>query len=315
MTATTTVVFADLTGSTSVFEILGNEKATLAITKLTQWIGQVCEFHGGRVVKTLGDGVLAVFGDGLAAATACVDLQRRHAENVQRWPPQLRMKLQIGMACGEVVEVANDTYGDAVNVASRLSDLSGPEQIWANEAVVRQFPHYVDFRYRSLGPIPVRGKAESQVVYKIEWQAEVASSFLTMPGGLPMVAQAASEASGGRIALSWLDVSGTFTPAQLPIHIGRVNEAEFVVNDPRVSRLHCKIEWRQNTFVLTDVSSYGTWVRFEGSDTEIALRRNECVLHGAGSLALGAPFTDFTVPIVSFNLEAGGMALKHRPVA
>lgn len=78
-----------------------------------------------------------------------------------------------------------------------------------------------------------------------------------------------------------------------------------MVNDQRVSRLHAKIEWRDNHFVLSDLSSYGTWVKFAGSDTELALRRGECVLHGNGDIALGAPFSDFTVPTVSFNLSGG----------
>jgi adenylate cyclase len=60
MSATTTVMFADLTGSTGVFETLGNDAATQTITALTKWIGTVCQNHGGRVVKTLGDGALAV---------------------------------------------------------------------------------------------------------------------------------------------------------------------------------------------------------------------------------------------------------------
>ena len=55
--ADVTVVFADLTGSTGIYESLGNAKATRAITGLTEWIGKVCASHEGRVVKYLGDGV------------------------------------------------------------------------------------------------------------------------------------------------------------------------------------------------------------------------------------------------------------------
>ena len=51
--AEVTVVFADLTGSVGVFELLGNAKATQAITRLTQWIGTVCNTWNGRVVKTM----------------------------------------------------------------------------------------------------------------------------------------------------------------------------------------------------------------------------------------------------------------------
>ena len=88
-----------------------------------------------------------------------------------------------------------------------------------------------------------------------------------------------------------------------PVDPGR--HAEFAVSDQRVSRQHARIDWTKNTFVLTDLSSYGTWVKFAGSDTELALRRGECVLHGNGDIALGAPFSDFTVPTVSFNLSGG----------
>jgi len=310
MTATSTVVFADLTGSTGVFETLGNAKATQTITRLTHWIGQVCEAHAGRVVKNLGDGVLAVFPSGAKAVDAVVAMQRDHQKRILKWPENLRMRLQVGVASGEIVEVDGDCYGDAVNVASRLSDLSGADQIWATDTVVQQLSSR-DVRFRSLGPINIRGKAEARVVYRIEWQAELATDLLTMPATLEQIAPP-SDFMLGQIELSWLDVNAHFNASDLPIHLGRVMEAEFVVNDPRVSRMHAKIEWRHGTFVLTDVSSYGTWVRFDGSGAELALRREECVLHGKGEIALGAPFSDFTVPTVSFNLSDGAVALTHR---
>jgi adenylate cyclase len=303
MSATTTVVFADLTGSTGVFEALGNERATKAITKLTQWIGEVSQAHGGRVVKTLGDGVLAVFPDGQGAVDAVVEMQRVHQKRIATWPAGLRMRLQIGMACGEVVVVDGDCYGDAVNVASRLSDLSGAEQIWATDTTIDQISDPSGgVRFRSLGPINIRGKAETRVVYRVEWQEEVHSELLTAPADLSMLGTRPVGAQAGRIDLSWLDQQKSFSSNELPIHLGRTSEAEFMVNDQRVSRLHAGIEWRNNAFVLTDLSSFGTWVRFAGSQTELALRRSDCVLHGSGDIALGAPFDDFTVPTVSFTL-------------
>jgi adenylate cyclase len=305
MGVNTTVVFADLTGSTGVFETLGNAKATEAITRLTQWISKVCEAHDGRVVKTLGDGVLAVFPRCSDAVAAVVELQRNHLKRILNWPPKLRMRLQVGVASGEVVEVDGDCYGDAVNVASRLSDLSGADQIWATDSVIEQVPEPGEgVRFRSLGPISIRGKAEQRVIYRIEWQEEVVSALFTAPASLDHL-NPRGESAPGQIELNWLDVNATFKSGDMPIHLGRVSEADFVVNDQRVSRLHAKIEWRDNHFVLSDLSSYGTWVKFAGSDTELALRRGECVLHGNGDIALGAPFSDFTVPTVSFNLSGG----------
>ena len=56
-----TVVFADLFGSTGVFEAVGNAKATEAVTQATTWVANRFTAYGGRVVKFLGDGVLAIF--------------------------------------------------------------------------------------------------------------------------------------------------------------------------------------------------------------------------------------------------------------
>ena len=155
MAVNSTVVFADLTGSTGVFEALGNAKATEAITRLTQWISQVCESHHGRVVKTLGDGVLAVFPMEADAVNAVVELQRNHLKRILNWPPKLRMRLQVGVACGEIVEVDGDCYGDAVNVASRLSDLSGADQIWASRGIHGGLPVHEAIRVSWQSKMPV----------------------------------------------------------------------------------------------------------------------------------------------------------------
>lgn len=303
--AEVTVVFVDLTGSTGVFEALGNAKATRAITRLTQWAGSVCESQGGRVVKYLGDGVLMVFASNPHAVEATLEMQRVHTKRVATWPEQLQMRLQIGMARGEIVEQDGDCFGDAVNVAARLSDLSGADQILASAPVIGQLGSDTLVRARSLGALDIRGRHEACVVYRIEWQAEVLTEFFTVPASLTPSPFVKPVPQQGAIRLSWLDVEASFSSEQLPMYLGRVGEAQFVVNDPRVSRLHAKIFWRAGKFYLEDVSSYGTWVRFAESDAIIALRRQECVLLVPGELALGAPFEDFTVPTVAFTFPDG----------
>lgn len=309
-----TVVFADLTGSTRVFEAMGNARATETVTRLIQWIGAICESHSGRVVKSLGDGVFAIFPDCMSATRAVLELQRKHQKRLQTWPSPLRMELQIGVACGEVVEVDGDCYGDAVNLASRLSDLAGPGQIWATESVIDEL-HGDEVRHRNLGPISIRGRSELPVVHRIDWQDDV-TDFLTMPASLISSVRDV-DSSFGQIELAWLDVRTLFRARELPIHLGRVDEAQFVVNDPRVSRLHARIEARQGSCVLVDVSTYGTWVRFHGTagaSGEIALRREECVLHGSGEIGLGAPLSDFSAPTISFNTTGGNVLLSHRDI-
>ena len=299
-----TVVFADLTGSTGVFESLGNAKATQAITRLTQWIGEVCRAHQGHVVKYLGDGVLILFKESKNAVEAATELQQVHQNRIRKWPEPLKMRLQIGMARGEVVEHDADCYGDAVNVASRLSDLSGPDQILASDTVIQQLPDNNIVRSRCMGEIPIRGRTESCLVHRIEWQTEVLSEVFTMPASLMPLPRGQSVIKPAFIVLSWLDINISFSSTELPVFLGRDTSAQFVVQDPRVSRKHAQIEWRDGKFYLEDISSYGTWVRFADSSITIALRRQECVLLQDGEMALGASFEDFTVPTVSFSFSA-----------
>jgi adenylate cyclase len=305
MSAKTTVMFADLTGSTGVFETLGNETATQTITGLTNWIGQVVKNHGGRVVKTLGDGVLALFPDGPSAVRAVVLLQREYTRRQTQRGPAHTMELQVGLACGEVVEVAGDCFGDAVNVASRLSDLSGAREIWVTDTVVEQLrvpPPGTHFH--PLGLVPIRGKAQERELFRIEWKEDTSTDMMTLPGfGAGDLAKQARAASKGRLELRYLDQVRTFRSDELPVHMGRASEAEFVVADPRVSRLHARIEWYIDSFILSDLSSYGTCVRFQGAPTQQLLRRDECVLHDSGEIALGPDFGDFSVATIQFTLS------------
>jgi adenylate cyclase len=303
-TVHTTVVFADLIGSTGVFEATGNARATRAVTKLTQWICDVFTAHNGKVVKTLGDGVLALFPVAQNAIDAAVELQRNHQNHIASTIEAMRMPIRVGMASGPVEIVANDCYGDSVNVAARLSDLCGAHQIWASDTVTAGASATGGVRFRSLGLITVRGRSEACSVSQIEWRSDDATDFLTMPGVPdPATVIAGRDALGAEVQLSCLDVVKSFKSFDLPIHIGRVPSVGFFVNDPRVSREHARLEWRNGSVMLVDVSSYGSWVRFGAGRADLLLRRNECILYGKGEIALGAPFSDISVPTVSFAVS------------
>lgn len=303
MGVNTTVVFTDLAGSTSVFESLGNIRATRAVTQLTRWICELLQARGGQVIKTLGDGVLTVFEDASVAIDAVVELQRQHQMNLLQQPMVEHLPIRVGVASGEVEVVNGDCYGDAVNIASRLSDLAGPHQIWVESADLNYSNRANGIRYRSLGPISVRGRVEPCHVYQVEWHEDQSTDFITMQGEIDPSSKAAkTDALGQEVHLNRGDVKRVFRAFELPVHMGRIRQCEFVVADPRVSRAHARLEWRHGRIVLIDMSSYGTWIRFVGARTELLLRREECVLHGKGEIALGASFSDASAPIVGFEV-------------
>lgn len=306
MSVLSTMVFADISGSTSLYEALGNEQAAQAVTQVTQWISESIAAHGGRLVKKMGDGVLGVFGDAASAVSAMASLQRQHLARQGRWPYPLRMDIRMGVASGEVVEVEGDCYGDAVNVASRLCERAGPGEIWATEVSILLAGESPDVHYRKLGTVELRGKAELLTLYQVEWRDDEAPDSLTTRAALASHFSPVDSILG-QIQFSWLGVNHVFTSSDAPVQVGRSDHAQLCVNDPRVSRLHARIDWRNSGFVLTDMSSFGTWVRFDGSPSPVRLRRDACILHGAGQIALGVSFAEPSAPVVSFKVAGSTM--------
>ena len=297
----TTVVFADIVGSTSLYETLGNERAAMAVTELLDWMTQHIQQRGGRVVKTLGDGVFSIFPEPAVAVRSMLAIMRDQRERIV-WPVQsVNPELRVGLASGEVLDVAGDCYGDAVNTAARLCERAAPGEIWATESVVQAAADTPHTRFVRLGHLKVRGKAEPLLMYQIEWREEEISEQLTVHGGLTDLG-ALDSMGAVQIQFSWGCAKQLFSTGDVPVHVGRSSEAHMHIDDPRVSRLHAKIDWQDGAFVLTDVSSFGTWVQFDGSDTPIQLRRDSCILHGNGELALSLPFTAADAPRIAFQV-------------
>ncbi|WP_171016079.1 adenylate/guanylate cyclase domain-containing protein [Ramlibacter sp. 2FC] len=301
MSAHRTVVMADLSGSSRLFGLLGTEAAARFMTQCLDAMATLSQRHGGRVVKRLGDGVLLLFGAAPEALAACVALQRDHQRSLARGPAELRLPLRIGLACGELAMLGDDCYGEAVNLAARLSQLAGEGQVWATESVFEGQAATV--RARDLGCLALRGIAGARRLFQIEWDDGADSGLLTLHGELAPVP---ATSHGASIELRRADQQAAFAAASLPIHIGRSGEADFVVRESVVSRRHASIERREGSFLLTDLSSYGTWLRPHGSANELPLRRTSCVLHGRGEIALGAPFGSPGVPVVSFSVTETG---------
>ncbi|WP_423453716.1 FHA domain-containing protein [Ottowia sp. VDI28] len=313
-----TIAFIDLADSTAAYQAMGSEEVAGVISKVTQWIGRVCEAHDGRILKFLGDGVMAEFGNSVDAVTAAVFLQQQHTKRIRRWPEPLHMGLKIGLASGAVVRMGNDAYGDPVNFASRLSDMSGSNAIWATESVINQLRtnrrHRIsnrgevleNIRYRSLGMIRIKGIVQPHPVFQIEWNDEIPTDLITIRGVLQEPELPDTEKVESHIELGWEGNNKVFVSSELPIQIGRVPDCHFVISDPRVSRKHSTIEWINGAFVLADQSTYGTWIRFTGkSASEVQLRRSQCILHSGGEMALGVPFSDASAPVLSFQVRAG----------
>ncbi len=307
-----TVLFADLRGSTGLYETLGNAEATSVVTHTVGVLGKVVPANGGHVVKTLGDGLMAVFTtpfEGLQAAN------RMHEELeglVNRGRERgasagLRgLKLQVALARGEVVEMSGDCFGDAVNVAARLIDHAGDNETLITAEVLSGLPQAQHMRFRSLDWLHLRGRAEPVLVHATGGRRGL-DLAPTQFGPVPSTLEPEA------VRLVWLNVNEVYDGEHMPVVLGRSPQANFRVDDSRVSRSHCRLDWHGGTFQLTDLSYNGTYVRFHGTEEVVSLRRGHCTLHGSGAIGLGGSPTDPLAPCVRFEVLSFVDTVPHPP--
>jgi adenylate cyclase len=295
----TTVVFADLVGSTGIFERLGDETAGRFVTQLTSALARTFEQHSGRVVKLLGDGLFVVFPAEDDAFTACVAIQQQlQQQPVYPGGSGPAAQMQMGIEAGEVVEIDGDCYGDAVNCAARLADLASAEQILTTQRVRDALGPSEQQQLRSLGPMYLRGKSDVTVVFRVDWQRD-RDADATATGVSLSKAVAANV-----LELCALGRTLRLQPSGEKFTLGRAATVSFSLNDSRVSRVHATVEWRAGYFIVSDASSFGTWV-YIGNQTEpVVLRRTECHLVGQGQITLGCARDAESAPVVAFSVRA-----------
>ena len=126
------------------------------------------EKHGGRVVKKIGDALMATFDDPLSAVLAAVDAQRALRDHNRGAPPDRQIRVRIGINAGRVILKENDVYGDPVNVASRVEGLARPEQILITQDV-RDLIDEARLKLAALGPQKLKGKPEPVAVFEVQY--------------------------------------------------------------------------------------------------------------------------------------------------
>lgn len=290
-----TVLFADLRGSTSLYESLGNAAATGIVTRAIAEIGRIVVEERGRVVKTLGDGLMAMFDSPAQAVVAAEEMHDAVHDMSSPRPSPLApaLKLQVAIAHGEVVETGGDCFGDAVNVAARLLDHAGDNETLVTAPVLEGLGAAQRRQFRSLDQIVLRGRVEPVQIFVLGGRRS--DSAATQFGDVPPPAEPDA------VRLSWLDQSCTFASRQMPVVLGRSPQAHYRVDDSRVSRSHARLDWHGGSFQLSDLSYNGTYVRFADGEI-VSLRRGSCTLHGRGAIGLGGTPADPGSAAVRFEV-------------
>src|SRR5262252_6150182 len=123
--------------------------------------------HGGRIVKTTGDGLLIEFGSVVGAVECALGLQRLAAERNAGTPAERRMEWRIGIHIGDVLIEGDDILGDGVNIAARLEGIAEPGGICVSEDAFRQVRGKVEADFADLGEQSLKNIARLLRVYRV----------------------------------------------------------------------------------------------------------------------------------------------------
>lgn len=275
------VLFADVAGSTSLYEILGDKNAFALIEKCLETMGQCTSELHGRVIKTIGDAVMAVFNTADDAAAAAAEMQLRVSKSGKE--SGAKLGLRIGFHYGPVVdqEKDGDVFGDSVNLASRLCDLASRGQIITSGETAQQLSTLFAGNLRKLYAIQVKGREKEVDLIELIWES--ATEELTA-----ITAPLAKSAGNAVLVLELGGTRADVGPDRRKVTVGRDHEADFPIRDDRVSRAHAMIEHRRGHFFVVDHSGNGTYVTLEGQP-EMHVHREELTLLGHGWISFGRP--------------------------
>jgi adenylate cyclase len=245
--------------------------------------------HGGRLIRTMGDGFLVEF-DSAADAVACgLEIQEGLREDDAAAGSDPRISLRVGINTGDVIADDHDIYGHSVNIAARLEGLAEPGEVYVTRAVHDQLEGQSGLSFEDRGERRVKNIRTPIHVYRVK-RAEAPPHFLTAiarrfsPARLRFTARgtvfsgavAATLVSVGVVGLPmWRDQSDVAPRASivvLPFENFSGDPAETYFADAVTDDLTTDLSRLPGTFVISRATAF----TYKGKAVDVRQVGREC---------------------------------------
>ncbi len=283
-TNTLAIMFADIAGSTKLYETIGDAKARELTSSCIQLLSDITKEYKGVVIKTIGDEVMCTFPSADSAAEAAVRMQEDVAEHADEWDTTLHIR--VGFHFGEVIEEDGDVFGDAVNLAARMAAQAKGDQIITTGETLDQMSPHLACDGRELIKVRVKGKSEEVRICELTWGEE---EELTIMGGMDTVPNQVQQ-QPNKVTVSFGGKELVIDETNPGASMGRGKTNTFIVPDNMSSRNHAKFECRRGRIYLVDQSTNGTYVTPNGGQS-FFIHRDEHILQDRGVIGLGHEVT------------------------
>jgi class 3 adenylate cyclase len=289
---TRVVLFADVCGSTSLYDQLGDAMARRLIGQCMAIMSHAVVGHEGLIIKTLGDEILCIFPTPDAGLLAACAMQK--AVQATEFEGGNRLQIRIGFHYGSFICENGDIFGDTVNVAARIAAMANKGQILTSQALVDALPAASKVHTKRLMAAEFKGKQDEFAIFVVNWDEDdsVTTQILNQS---PL----AGQTNRVELTLKYGDTTWVVNKDKKQLMTGRGNTCDIMIASNLASRQHAVIEFRQGKFFITDQSANGTWVRTSDGHVE-QITRQELVLRGSGLISLGQAFTSETMELISY---------------
>jgi adenylate cyclase len=274
------ILFADVVGSTRLYELMGDLKARDMVAICIDAMRSATEQHQGTVIKTMGDEVMATFPTADLALNAAAQMQQHISRHSQLKVEGQPVAIRIGCHFGPVVLENRDVFGSTVHTANRMTSQAKAGQIMTTQAMVDRLSPQWRAVVRQVDVALLKGQGSEVTLYEVLWQTEDVTSMV------PAIALAAKSGPAVRLRLSFEDRDIVLDEHHPGIAIGRAEDNDVVVKGNLISRLHARIEINRHKCVLIDQSTNGTFVQMDDGD-EAFVRRDSVQIKGKGLIGLG----------------------------
>jgi adenylate cyclase len=289
-------MFADIVGSTRLYEILGDEIAEKLVTTTLKQLSDIAGNLQGVTIKTGGDDVMCSFSNVDQALDAAREMHKFLAEKTAP-SRDYRIALRIGAHKGPVIETEGDLYGDAVNLAARVAALARGGKTLITGYTFDQLSVANRKLCRRLTTTTVKGKEQPIDVYDVVWEQ---TAELTRIVGND-VANAVKSILTIKFEDNIIKMSAnTITSTS----VGRGQDCDLIIPSQQASREHCKIECNRGKFILVDNSANGSYVNHD--QTELFFHQERVPLLGQGYISLGEPSADNQDFLLHYFIETVG---------
>ena len=294
------IVFADVVGSTKLYEQLGDLRAREMVSICIDVMKLATEQNHGTVIKTMGDEVMSTFVTADDALNAAAQMQKQISSHPKLMVDEHAVAIRIGCNFGPVVLENRDVFGSAVHTANRMTSQAKAGQIMTTATMVERLSGDWRASVRQIDIATLKGRSSEVALYEVLWQTDDVTSMVPAIAITSREREKASKMQHLRLRYQGQEV--VVDEGRANMTIGRAEENDLVVKGNLISRLHARVEINRNKFMLVDQSTNGTFVL--GKDGEEAfVRRDSMQLRGEGLIGLGKAPDSNSSQVIRYTCE------------